>query len=89
MISPNSTHENTYYNNVEPPFDNFGTTHVSVMDQNGLVVSATSTINQLWAEKSFTDTLKGITFLCLEILCPLTPSAGLEEPFTLREQELS
>uniref|UniRef100_A0A3P9H611 Glutathione hydrolase n=1 Tax=Oryzias latipes TaxID=8090 RepID=A0A3P9H611_ORYLA len=48
MISPNSTHENTYYNNVEPPFDNFGTTHVSVMDQNGLVVSATSTINQLF-----------------------------------------
>ncbi|KAF6716544.1 Gamma-glutamyltransferase 5 [Oryzias melastigma] len=48
MISPNYTHENTYYNNVEPAPDNFGTTHVSVLDQNGLAVSATSTINHLF-----------------------------------------
>ncbi|RVE65753.1 hypothetical protein OJAV_G00119760 [Oryzias javanicus] len=47
-ISPNYTHENTYYNNMEPASDNFGTTHVSVLDQNGLAVSATSTINHLF-----------------------------------------
>lgn len=48
MISSNSTHDNSYYFSVKPPSDHFGTTHVSVMDEDGLAVSATSTINQLF-----------------------------------------
>ncbi|XP_034997719.2 glutathione hydrolase 5 proenzyme [Hippoglossus stenolepis] len=47
MIS-NRTHEKSYYYKVPPPPDQVGTTHVSVMDEDGLVVSATSTINQLF-----------------------------------------
>ncbi|XP_034565813.1 glutathione hydrolase 5 proenzyme [Notolabrus celidotus] len=47
MISSNSTHNNSYYN-VKPSSDHFGTTHVSVLDEDGLAVSATSTINHLF-----------------------------------------
>lgn len=47
MISSNCTHDNSYYNNIKPPSDHIGTTHVSVLDEDGLAVSATSTINQL------------------------------------------
>ncbi|XP_041667015.1 glutathione hydrolase 5 proenzyme isoform X1 [Cheilinus undulatus] len=47
MISSNRTHENSYYN-VKPSTDHFGTTHVSVLDEDGLAVSATSTINHLF-----------------------------------------
>ncbi|XP_003965539.2 glutathione hydrolase 5 proenzyme [Takifugu rubripes] len=47
-ISVNCTHENDYYSNVAPPLDRFGTTHVSVVDEDGLAVSATSTINQIF-----------------------------------------
>lgn len=46
-ISANRTHENDYYSNVSPPSDHFGTTHVSVLDEDGLAVSATSTINHM------------------------------------------
>ncbi|XP_054468211.1 glutathione hydrolase 5 proenzyme [Anoplopoma fimbria] len=48
MISPNRTHNNAYYNNAKPSRDHVGTTHVSVLDKDGLAVSATSTINQLF-----------------------------------------
>ncbi|XP_043951616.1 glutathione hydrolase 5 proenzyme [Gambusia affinis] len=48
LISSNTTHDNSYYLNHKPLPDNFGTTHVSVMDEDGLAVSATSTINQLF-----------------------------------------
>ncbi|XP_007567775.1 gamma-glutamyltransferase 5 [Poecilia formosa] len=48
LISSNSTHDNSYYLNHKPSPDNFGTTHVSVIDADGLAVSATSTINQLF-----------------------------------------
>lgn len=48
MIFSNRTHDNAYYHNVKPPRDQFGTTHVSVLDEDGLAVSATSTINQLF-----------------------------------------
>lgn len=46
-IFSNRTHVNSYYNNVRPSSDHMGTTHVSVLDEEGLAVSATSTINQL------------------------------------------
>lgn len=46
-ISANRTHDNDYYDNIRPPSDRFGTTHVSVVDEDGLAVSATSTINQM------------------------------------------
>ncbi|XP_054896137.1 glutathione hydrolase 5 proenzyme isoform X1 [Poeciliopsis prolifica] len=48
LISSNSTHDNSYYLNRKPSPDNFGTTHVSAIDADGLAVSATSTINQLF-----------------------------------------
>ncbi|XP_018526844.1 glutathione hydrolase 5 proenzyme [Lates calcarifer] len=48
MISSNRTHDNSYYNNMKPSSDHIGTTHVSVLDEDGLAVSATSTINQLF-----------------------------------------
>ncbi|XP_073333893.1 glutathione hydrolase 5 proenzyme [Pagrus major] len=47
-IFSNRTHDNSYYNNVRPSSDHMGTTHVSVLDEDGLAVSATSTINQLF-----------------------------------------
>lgn len=46
-ISSNRTHENSYYN-VMPSSDHMGTTHVSILDKDGLAVSATSTINELF-----------------------------------------
>lgn len=46
-ISANRTHGNDYYSNASPPSDHFGTTHVSVLDEDGLAVSATSTINHM------------------------------------------
>lgn len=46
-IFSNQTHHNSYYD-VEPSLDHVGTTHVSVIDEEGLVVSATSTINELF-----------------------------------------
>ncbi|KAK9532615.1 hypothetical protein VZT92_009990 [Zoarces viviparus] len=48
MIFSNRTHDNSSYYNVKPSRDHVGTTHVSVLDKNGLAVSATSTINQLF-----------------------------------------
>nr|XP_046231785.1 glutathione hydrolase 5 proenzyme [Scatophagus argus] len=46
-IFSNSTHDASYYN-VKPSTDRFGTTHVSVLDEDGLAVSATSTINEVF-----------------------------------------
>ncbi|TNN73784.1 Gamma-glutamyltransferase 5 [Liparis tanakae] len=48
MISSNRTHDNSYYDNAKPSRDHVGTTHVSVLDRDGLAVSATSTINHLF-----------------------------------------
>lgn len=48
MISSNQTFDNSYYSNVNPISDHIGTTHVSVLDKDGLAVSATSTVNQLF-----------------------------------------
>lgn len=46
-IFSNRTNNNSYYFNAKPSSDHIGTTHVSVLDEDGLAVSATSTINQL------------------------------------------
>ncbi|XP_059214650.1 glutathione hydrolase 5 proenzyme [Centropristis striata] len=48
MIMSNRTHDNAYYFNTKPSRDHVGTTHVSVLDEDGLAVSATSTINHLF-----------------------------------------
>ncbi|XP_074473756.1 glutathione hydrolase 5 proenzyme [Sebastes fasciatus] len=49
MIFSNRTNNNnSYYFNAKPSRDTVGTTHVSVLDEDGLAVSATSTINQLF-----------------------------------------
>ncbi|KAF7217044.1 glutathione hydrolase 5 proenzyme isoform X1 [Nothobranchius furzeri] len=47
LIVSDRTHDNSYYN-ITPSSDRFGTTHVSVLDEDGLAVSATSTINQIF-----------------------------------------
>ncbi|XP_068608937.1 glutathione hydrolase 5 proenzyme [Brachionichthys hirsutus] len=46
-IVSNRTHDVSYYA-VKPSSDRFGTTHVSVLDVDGLAVSATSTINEIF-----------------------------------------
>ncbi|XP_056146571.1 glutathione hydrolase 5 proenzyme isoform X2 [Lampris incognitus] len=46
-ISPDRTHNNSYYN-VKPSSDHYGTTHVSVLAEDGSAVSVTSTINQIF-----------------------------------------
>ncbi|KAM9307176.1 glutathione hydrolase 5 proenzyme [Pholidichthys leucotaenia] len=46
-ISSNRIHNNSYYN-MDPSPDRTGTTHVSVLDEDGLAVSATSTINSIF-----------------------------------------
>ncbi|XP_070845848.1 glutathione hydrolase 5 proenzyme [Chaetodon trifascialis] len=46
-IFSNTSHDSSYYN-VKPSSDHMGTTHLSVLDEDGLAVSATSTINHLF-----------------------------------------
>ncbi|XP_042365521.1 glutathione hydrolase 5 proenzyme [Plectropomus leopardus] len=48
MISSDGTYDKSYYNNLKPSNDHIGTTHVSVLDEDGLAVSATSTINHFF-----------------------------------------
>ncbi|XP_057674808.1 glutathione hydrolase 5 proenzyme-like isoform X2 [Corythoichthys intestinalis] len=48
MISPNGTNPPSYYSDVRAPPDHTGTSQVSVLDKDGLAVSATSTINHLF-----------------------------------------
>lgn len=47
LISEDRTYNDSYYN-ITPSPDRFGTTHVSVLAEDGSAVSVTSTINQMW-----------------------------------------
>lgn len=46
MIHDNRTYDAQYYN-VTPSLDSMGTTHVSVLAEDGMAVSVTSTINHM------------------------------------------
>lgn len=52
MISSNETHDAQYYN-ITPYLDTMGTTHVSVMAEDGTAVSVTSTINHMFGSRVF------------------------------------
>ncbi|XP_029019726.1 gamma-glutamyltransferase 5a isoform X1 [Betta splendens] len=52
LISSDETHELQYYN-VTPHLDGMGTTHVSVLAEDGSAVSVTSTINHIFGSKVF------------------------------------
>ncbi|KAK7146297.1 hypothetical protein R3I93_013898 [Phoxinus phoxinus] len=49
-ISPDRTHDASYYN-VTPYLDSHGTTHVSVLAEDGMAVSVTSTINLMFGSR--------------------------------------
>ncbi|XP_077080222.1 gamma-glutamyltransferase 5a isoform X1 [Siphateles boraxobius] len=53
-ISPDRTHDASYYN-VTPYLDSHGTTHVSVLAEDGMAVSVTSTINQIFGSRIFSS----------------------------------
>uniref|UniRef100_A0A8K9XI25 Glutathione hydrolase n=1 Tax=Oncorhynchus mykiss TaxID=8022 RepID=A0A8K9XI25_ONCMY len=52
MISSNETHDAQYYN-IAPYLDTMGTTHVSVIAEDGTAVSVTSTINHMFGSRVF------------------------------------
>ncbi|XP_037392083.1 glutathione hydrolase 5 proenzyme-like [Pygocentrus nattereri] len=51
-ITDDRTHDAQYYN-VTPGVDTPGTTHVSVLDEHGMAVSVTSTINHIFGSKVY------------------------------------
>uniref|UniRef100_A0A673HHP5 Gamma-glutamyltransferase 5-like n=1 Tax=Sinocyclocheilus rhinocerous TaxID=307959 RepID=A0A673HHP5_9TELE len=51
-ISPDRTYDASYYN-VTPYLDSHGTTHVSVLAEDGMAVSVTSTINHIFGSRIF------------------------------------
>ncbi|RXN06017.1 gamma-glutamyltransferase 5-like protein [Labeo rohita] len=51
-ISPDHTYDASYYN-VTPYLDSHGTTHVSVLAEDGMAVSVTSTINYIFGSRIF------------------------------------
>ncbi|KAM7018199.1 gamma-glutamyltransferase 5a isoform 2-T2 [Tautogolabrus adspersus] len=52
LISDDRTHDPQYYN-ITPHLDSMGTTHVSVLAEDGSAVSVTSTINHIFGSKIF------------------------------------
>ncbi|KAK0141989.1 Glutathione hydrolase 5 proenzyme [Merluccius polli] len=52
LIHDDRTHNDAYYNTT-PSDDRFGTTHVSVLAEDGMAVSVTSTINQIFGSTIF------------------------------------
>ncbi|XP_068995204.1 gamma-glutamyltransferase 5a [Embiotoca jacksoni] len=52
LISSSKTHDLQYYN-ITPYLDSMGTTHVSVLAEDGSAVSVTSTINHIFGSKIF------------------------------------
>lgn len=52
LISSNMTHDPQYYN-ITPYLDSMGTTHVSVLTEDGSAVSVTSSINHIFGSKVF------------------------------------
>lgn len=52
LISSETTHEAHYYN-MTPYLDSFGTTHVSILAEDGSAVSVTSTINHIFGSKVY------------------------------------
>ncbi|XP_029959888.1 gamma-glutamyltransferase 5a [Salarias fasciatus] len=50
LISSNTTHDPQYYN-ITPHLDSMGTTHVSVLAEDGSAVSVTSTINHIFGSR--------------------------------------
>ncbi|KAK9970407.1 hypothetical protein ABG768_026352 [Culter alburnus] len=53
-ISPDHTYDASYYN-VTPYLDSHGTTHVSVLAEDGMAVSVTSTINHIFGSRIFSS----------------------------------
>ncbi|XP_051760346.1 gamma-glutamyltransferase 5a isoform X2 [Ctenopharyngodon idella] len=53
-ISPDRTYDASYYN-VTPYLDSHGTTHVSVLAEDGMAVSVTSTINHIFGSRIFSS----------------------------------
>uniref|UniRef100_A0A672MWF7 Gamma-glutamyltransferase 5-like n=1 Tax=Sinocyclocheilus grahami TaxID=75366 RepID=A0A672MWF7_SINGR len=51
-ISPDRTYDASYYN-ITPYLDSHGTTHVSVLAEDGMAVSVTSTINHIFGSRIF------------------------------------
>uniref|UniRef100_A0A667ZX56 Glutathione hydrolase n=1 Tax=Myripristis murdjan TaxID=586833 RepID=A0A667ZX56_9TELE len=54
LISDYKTHDPEYYN-ITPHVDSMGTTHVSVLAEDGTAVSATSSINHIFGSKVFSS----------------------------------
>ncbi|KAL4660381.1 gamma-glutamyltransferase 5-like [Arapaima gigas] len=51
-ISSNKTHDSAYYN-VMPTWDHMGTTHISILAEDGTAVSVTSSINYIFGSRVY------------------------------------